>query len=298
MGAMVIDGKGIAKQIRNEVGEEVQKLGERGLVPGLAAIIVGNDPASEVYINMKMKACDKAGIYHETIEKPDETTQEELLRTIEKLNGDMNIHGILVQLPLPRHIDESVVLESIDPLKDVDGFHPLNLGNLFLGTPSFVPCTPLGVQELLVRSGHHPDGKRVVIVGRSNIVGKPLMAMLVQKEKGANATVTMCHTGTTDLGAITREADILIVAMGRPKAITADMVKEGAVVIDVGIHRLDDPSAKRGYSIVGDVDFENVAPKCLAISPVPGGVGPMTIAMLLNNTVLAAKYQAELEGDI
>ena len=293
MTALRIDGKQMATEIREEVAAEVQALiSGSGVTPGLAVVLVGDDPASAVYVRNKGIACEEAGIYSETIHLPATTSEEELLETVRGLNRDSRFHGILVQLPLPPQIDERTALLTIDPDKDVDGLHPLNGGRLLEGQPRFIPATPAGIQVMLMRTGNDPSGKRVVVVGRSNIVGKPLAALLMQKVSGANATVTVCHTGTPDIGAHTREADIVVAAVGRPGTITADMVKEGAVVIDVGMNRVEDATRKSGYRLVGDVDFEAVAEKASAITPVPGGVGPMTIAMLLTNTLRAAKLAA------
>jgi len=289
MAATLIKGSEISKQIKEELKQEVARLKEKhNLVPGLATILVGEDEASKVYVGQKEKTCKELGIHSERINLPGNTTEAELLALVEKLNKDSRIHGILVQLPLPKHINETNVLYAIDPKKDVDGFHPVNVGKLMLGEPDFIPCTPHGIQELLIRSGVKTDGAEAVVVGRSNIVGKPIANMLLQKKKGANATVTICHTGTKDLASHTRRADILIVAAGKPKTITADMVKEGVVVIDVGVNRLE-------TGLVGDVDFETVKEKAKAITPVPGGVGPMTIAMLMLNTVQAAKIQSGIK---
>jgi len=286
MAATLIKGSEISKQIREELKQEVSQLKEKhNLVPGLATILVGEDEASKVYVGQKEKACKELGIHSERINLPGNTTEANLLTLIESLNKNNKIHGILVQLPLPKHINETNVLYAIDPKKDVDGFHPVNVGKLMLGEPDFIPCTPHGIQQLLIRSGIETNGAEAVVVGRSNIVGKPIANMLFQKKKGANATVTVCHTGTKDMAAHTRQADILIVAAGKPKTITADMVKEGVVVIDVGVNRLP-------TGLVGDVDFEAVKEKAKAITPVPGGVGPMTIAMLMYNTVQAAKMQS------
>jgi methylenetetrahydrofolate dehydrogenase (NADP+)/methenyltetrahydrofolate cyclohydrolase len=265
-----------------------------GRPPGLAAVLVGNDPASEVYVKAKAKACEENGLFHETTTMPASTTATALLAKVRELNGDPRVHGILVQSPLPSQIDPKSVYESIAVNKDVDCFHPFNVGKLALGEETFAPCTPKGVVEMLVRSGHPPDGKHVVVVGRSNIVGKPLVNLLVQKQRGANATVTCCHTGTKDVGRFTREADIVVVAAGRPGALTAEMVREGVVVIDVGVNRIADPAAPKGTRLIGDVDFDAVSKKAAAISPVPGGVGPMTITMLLYNTVRAAELEAGL----
>ena len=290
MAAKILDGNKVAQEMRAEMAEEIRALKEEhGITPGLAVVLVGDDPASQVYVRNKGRACEQVGIRSDTYRFPADYPEEELLGLISKLNEDPEVHGILVQLPLPEHIDEEKVLYAIDPNKDVDGFHPVNVGKLMIGKPGFLPCTPHGIQQLLLRSGIEIEGKHVVVVGRSNIVGKPVAMILVQKQKGANATVTICHTGTKDLGYHTRQADILIVAAGRPKTVTADMVKEGAVVVDVGVNRVEDPSSKRGYRLVGDVDFDSVKEKASAITPVPGGVGPMTITMLLRNTIDAAK---------
>lgn len=292
--AKILDGKATAAEIRAEVAEGVKKLqAEKGVTPGLAAVLVGDDPASAVYVRMKGRACDNAGLFSETFQLPQETSQEELIKLIEKLNADDRFHGILVQLPLPSQINESEVLILVSPDKDVDGLHPVNMGRLMTGESPFLPCTPHGVQQLLMRSGYDPEGKKVMICGRSQIVGKPLAMLLMQKNKGANATVTVCHTRTKDLASVTKQADILIAAMGVPEAITADMVSEGTVVVDVGVNRVDDPTAKHGYRLVGDVEYEGVAKKAEAISPVPGGVGPMTIAMLLVNTLKSAQLTAD-----
>jgi len=289
MAATLIKGSEISKQIREELKQEVSQLKEKhNLVPGLATILVGEDEASKVYVGQKEKACKELGIHSERINLPGNITEADLLTLIENLNKTNKIHGILVQLPLPKHINETNVLYAIDPKKDVDGFHPVNVGKLMLGEPDFIPCTPHGIQQLLIRSGIETNGAEAVVVGRSNIVGKPIANMLLQKKKGGNATVTVCHTGTKDIAAHTRRADILIVAAGKPKTITADMVKEGVVVIDVGVNRLP-------AGLVGDVDFEAVKEKAKAITPVPGGVGPMTIAMLMYNTVQAAKIQTGIQ---
>ena len=295
MTAKIISGTEIAKQIRQELTQEIAQLKDKhNLVPGLATVIVGDDPASQVYVGSKVKTCQALGIYSERHDLPVETSEQTLLTLIDRLNKDPKIHGILVQLPLPKHINESNVLIAIDPKKDVDGFHPVNVGKLMIGEPDYLPCTPHGIQELLLRSGIKTEGAEVVIVGRSNIVGKPVANLLLQKKAGANATVTVCHTRTRDLASHTKRADILIVAAGgKPKAITADMVKEGAVVIDVGVHRIG--KTAEGKSILcGDVDFESVKEKAKAITPVPGGVGPMTIVMLMTNTVKAAKLATGL----
>lgn len=294
MPATIIDGEKIAGEIRAELKSEVEELGRRGVVPGLAVILVGEDPASETYVRNKTKACEALGIFSITEKLPGDASEKTILELVDRLNIDRKIHGLLVQLPLPKHVNEQTVLHAISPEKDVDGLHPMNLGRLMLGEPEFIACTPHGIQELLLRSGIDPSGKHVVIIGRSNIVGKPLANILMQKRKGANATVTICHTGTKDIAGHTKAADIVVAAVGKPKTITADMVKDGVVVIDVGMNRVPDPTAKRGYRLVGDVDFEEVRKKAAAISPVPGGVGPMTIAMLLANTVRSAKMKIEL----
>jgi len=290
MAAQVIDGNKIAAQIRGELEKEIKALKDKhGITPGLAVVLVGENPASQQYVKNKNKAAHEIGIYSEQHNLPKETSEAELLALIGRLNAEAKIHGILVQLPLPRHIDEKKVLLLIDPEKDVDGFHPLNLGRMMVGDPAYLPCTPHGVVKMLSYSGFKPAGKHVVVVGRSNIVGKPVANMLVQKSADADATVTVCHSRTKDLPSVTRQADILIAAIGQPEFVTADMVKEGAVVIDVGVNRVDDPSSPKGFRWAGDVKFDEVAAKAAAISPVPGGVGPMTITMLLYNTVESAR---------
>jgi methylenetetrahydrofolate dehydrogenase (NADP+)/methenyltetrahydrofolate cyclohydrolase len=293
MAAQVIDGNAIAARIRSELQLEIKALkDEHGVIPGLAVILVGENPASQQYVKNKNKAAHEIGIYSEQHNLPKETTEAELLALVERLNGEPKIHGILVQLPLPKHIDEKKVLLLIDPEKDVDGFHPMNLGRMMVGDPAYLPCTPHGVVKMLAYSGVKTAGAHVVVVGRSNIVGKPVANMLVQKAENADATVTICHSRTRDLPAVTRQADILIAAIGQPEFVTAEMVKPGAVVIDVGVNRVEDPSSPKGFRWVGDVRFEEVAAKASAISPVPGGVGPMTITMLLYNTVESAKRHA------
>ncbi len=294
MTAQLINGNEIARQIREELRQEIADLkAKHNLVPGLATILVGEDPASQVYVGQKEKASKDLGIYSERHDLPANTSQADLIKLIDRLNRDPKIHGILVQLPLPKHLNEEEVLYAIDPKKDVDGFHPVNVGKLMIGEPDFLPCTPHGIQQLLIRSGVQIEGAEVVVVGRSNIVGKPIANILLQKKKGANATVTVCHTGTRDLAFHTRRADILIVAAGKAKAITADMVKEGVVVIDVGVNQIG--TTKDGKRILaGDVDFDAVKEKAKAITPVPGGVGPMTITMLMMNTVRAAKLATGL----
>jgi methylenetetrahydrofolate dehydrogenase (NADP+)/methenyltetrahydrofolate cyclohydrolase len=290
MTADIISGKEIAQQIRDELKKEIAEFKEKSNVtPGLAVILVGEDPASQVYVGQKSKGCDEVGIIEETFRMDAETKEDVLLNKIDELNNDPKWHGILVQLPLPNHIDEKKVINKISPEKDVDGFHPVNVGKLMIGEDAYLPCTPHGVQQMLMRSGNDPKGKHVVIVGRSNIVGKPMANILIQKKDGANATVTVCHTGTPNIAEHTKQADIVIAAAGRPKTVTADMVKDGVVVIDVGVNRVDAPDTKRGFKLVGDVDFEPVKEKAKAISPVPGGVGPMTVTMLLVNTFESAK---------
>ena len=293
MAARVLNGNEIAAEFRAEVAVSAGQLASTsGVIPGLAAVLVGDDPASAVYVRNKGRACAEAGIFSEIFYWPSHARQDDLLAFIDRLNADSRFHGILVQLPLPEQLDETTVIQRVDPRKDVDGLHPVNQGRVLQGEPAFLPCTPSGVQQLLLRSGYDPAGKHVVIVGRSNIVGKPLAALLMQRAPGGNATVTVCHTRTRDLPDITRQADILVAAMGVPGAIGADMVRKGAVVIDVGINRVDDASRRRGYRLVGDVEYEAVAAKAEAITPVPGGIGPMTIAMLLRNTVEAARHTA------
>lgn len=294
MVAELISGKEVAKTIREELSQKVAALKtEKGVTPGLGVILVGEDPASVSYVTAKGKACEELGIFEETFRMPEDTSEEAVLAKVEELNNDPKFHGILVQLPLPKHIDEEKVLLKINPEKDVDGFHPMNVGKMVVGKSAFLPCTPHGIQELLMRSGNDPAGKHVVIVGRSNIVGKPMMNILVQKAEGANATVTVCHTRTKDMAAMTTQADILIVAAGVPEMIKADMVKDGAVVIDVGVNRVGmKPSKKDPNKMVadlrGDVAFDEVKEKASFITPVPGGVGPMTITMLMVNTYVAA----------
>jgi len=295
MTAVLIEGKPIAEEIRKELRERITFLKSRGIVPGLAVILVGDDAASQTYVRMKGRASEELGMYSRTIFKPQDFTEAGLLQLIDELNADPRVHGILVQLPLPQQIDERKVLVRIDQRKDVDAFHPVNVGKILIGEQTgFMPATPYGIQELLIRTGHAPSGKHVVILGRSNIVGKPLAAMLMQKNERANATVTVCHSRTEGLAEITRTADILISAMGAEAAfVTADMVKPGAVVIDVGSNRVPDASLPRGYRLLGDVDFDSVRMKAAAITPVPGGVGPMTIVMLMHNTVKAAEMMLE-----
>ena len=292
MAYKLISGPAVAEEIYGELRERIAKLKSEGTMPGLAVILVGDDPASQVYVRNKGRKCEELGMHSETIVLPRETTEAELLARIDVLNKDPSIHGFLVQLPLPGHIDEDKVIEAIDPSKDVDGFHPVNVGRMLIGKPGFLPATPAGVQQMLVRSGIETAGKHVVVVGRSNIVGKPMAALMMQRGAGADSTVTVVHSKTPNLAEITRTADILVVGIGKPRYITADMVKDGAVVIDVGTNRIEDPSAPKGSRLVGDVDFENVKDKTAAITPVPGGVGPMTICMLMVNAVVAAENAA------
>lgn len=289
MPAKIISGKEVAASIREELKQRTARLKEKVLTPGLGVILVGEDPASVSYVTAKARGAEEVGIFEETVRLPAESTEEEILRTVDRLNRDPRFHGVLVQLPLPKWVNPERVINYISPEKDVDGFHPINVGRLLRGEPCPLPCTPYGVQQMLVRSGYSPEGKHVVVCGRSNIVGKPLVAMLMQKKPGANATVTVCHTGTPDLKKFTLQADILVAAMGAPRAITADMVREGCVVIDVGVNRIPDPSSPRGFRLVGDCDFEAIREKAEAITPVPGGVGPMTVTMLLMNTIEAAE---------
>jgi methylenetetrahydrofolate dehydrogenase (NADP+) / methenyltetrahydrofolate cyclohydrolase len=289
MTARLIDGKAIAAEIREEARRTGERLlRDRGIRPGLAFILVGEDPASQSYVRSKGKACEELGFHSVTERLPVSATEEEVLSLISRFNRDPLIHGILVQLPLPRQVNESRVIEAIDYRKDVDGFHPVNVGRLVIGLDCLKPCTPAGVQELLVRSGNDPAGKHVVVAGRSNIVGKPVMNLLLQKQKGANAVVTIVHTGAGDLAPFIRQADIVIAAIGRPEAIHGSMLKPGCVVIDVGINRVADPTSPKGSRLIGDVHFASAAEVASAITPVPGGVGPMTIAMLMQNTARAA----------
>ena len=289
MAASILDGKQISKEMRDELTGEVSKLKEQGVVPGLGVLLVGDDPASRSYVTAKEKACERVGIYSKEVRLPATSTKAEILAVVEDYNGDDQIHGILVQLPLPDSSMEESVLLAIDPNKDVDGFHPMNVGRMMVGLQTFLPCTPHGILHILKRSGIEVSGAHVVVVGRSNIVGRPLANMLSQKSEFGNATVTLCHTRTKDVASFTREADIVIAAAGRPNTVTADMVKEGAVIIDVGVNRVEDSSREKGYRLVGDVDFDAIKEKASAITPVPGGVGPMTITMLLYNTVESAR---------
>jgi methylenetetrahydrofolate dehydrogenase (NADP+)/methenyltetrahydrofolate cyclohydrolase len=296
MTAKIIDGKQVAADMREELKAEVAKLKKKGIVPGLGVVLVGEDPASKSYVTAKERACEEIGIYSDDNRLDANTSQQKLLALIRKMNRDPKINGILVQLPLPDGLNESQVLLAIDPAKDVDGFHPMNVGKMVVGEKAFLPCTPHGVIQLLIRSGVTLKGAEVVIVGRSNIVGKPLANMLIQKNDKGNATVTVCHTRTKNLAAHTRRADIVIAAAGKPNTVTADMVKDGAVVIDVGVNRIEDATKKQGFRLVGDVDFDAVKEKASLITPVPGGVGPMTITMLLYNTVESAKRAAGIDA--
>ncbi len=293
MSAKRIDGKLISKEIRDELAKEVENLKKEGITPGLGVILVGEDPASKSYVTAKEKACDSLGIYSDNRHIPKETSEEELLSIIEEMNNDPKIDGILVQLPLPGHIDPDKVIMSISPEKDVDGFHPQSIGKMIMGKETFLPCTPHGVVKLLNYAGIQIEGSHVVVVGRSNIVGKPVANLLLDKSKNGNATVTVCHSRTKNIKEMTLQADILIAAIGKPQFITADMVKDGAVIIDVGVNRVEDSTKKKGFRLVGDVDFEPIKEKAAAITPVPGGVGPMTITMLMYNTVQSAKQRKE-----
>ena len=294
MTAKIIDGKAIAAEIRGEAKQEAQVLLDQGVQPCLAVVLVGNNPASKAYVGSKVRACEETGIKSLKIELAADISEQELLEQVERLNNDDSVHGILVQLPLPHHMDEERVTEHIDPAKDVDGFHPENVGKLSIGIDCLAPCTPSGIPELITHSGIDMSGKHAVVIGRSNIVGKPMMNILVQKGEKANCTVTCCHSGTDHLVNFTRQADILIAAIGVPEFVTAGMVKEGATVIDVGINRVEDIEHSRGYRLVGDVDFDSVKDVAGAITPVPGGVGPMTVAMLMKNTIKAARMIREL----
>lgn len=289
MTAQIIDGKQVAADMRAELKEKVAELKAKGVTPGLAVVLVGDDPASKSYVTAKERACEEIGIYSDDNRLAADTSEEDLLTLIDKLNKDSKVNGILVQLPLPKHIDEDKVLLAIDPAKDVDGFHPINVGKMVVGQDAYLPCTPHGVIQLLLRSNVKLEGAEVVVVGRSNIVGKPVANMLIQKSPTGNATVTVCHTRTKNMAEHVKRADIVIAAAGWPNTVTADMVKDGAVVIDVGVNRVEDATKKRGYRLVGDVDFEGVKEKASLITPVPGGVGPMTITMLLYNTVQSAE---------
>lgn len=287
MSAVIIDGKQIAQDLRSKVAGKVSELKKKGIMPCLAVILVGQNPASVSYVTGKRKALAEVGMLDRSIELPEDISQETLLKEIDKLNKDPDVHGILVQLPLPKTIDEDKIIMAIDPSKDVDGFHPVNVGNLMIGRPGFLPCTPHGIIYLLQKMGIETSGKHAVVIGRSNIVGKPVSILLARKE--VNATVTICHTGTKNMAEITKEADILVVASGHPHTLTKDMVKEGAVIIDVGVNRIPDSSKKSGFRLIGDCDFDDLKESASYITPVPGGVGPMTIAMLMQNTLESAE---------
>ncbi len=289
MAAEIIDGKLIASQIREDLKKDVEKLKQDGITPGLGVILVGADPASKSYVTAKERACDDLGLYSENIKLPEDTSEKDLLALVEEMNNNPKIDGILVQLPLPKHIDTDKVIMSISPSKDVDGFHPESIGKMLMGKDTFLPCTPHGIIKLLLHSKVQVEGANVVVVGRSNIVGKPVANLLLDKSEGGNATVTVCHSRTKNMAEITKKADILIAAIGKAEFITADMIKDGAVVIDVGVNRVEDSSKKRGYRLVGDVEFNTAFEKASKITPVPGGVGPMTITMLMYNTVESAR---------
>ena len=287
MSAVIIDGKQVAADVRAEVANKVAELKKKGIAPCLAVILVGENPASVSYVTGKQKALAEVGMVDRSVHLPESTSEEELLKLIDQLNADDSVHGILVQLPLPKHINEEKVIMAISPEKDVDGFHPVSVGNLMIGRPGFLPCTPHGIIVLLKKAGIETSGKHAVVIGRSNIVGKPVSILLARKD--TNCTVTMCHTGTKNMAEITRQADIIVVASGHPHTLTADMVKEGAVVIDVGVNRIPDASKKSGFRLIGDCDFDDLKEKASFITPVPGGVGPMTIAMLMVNTLESAQ---------
>lgn len=289
MPATILDGKQLAANMRADIAKQVAELkAKHNITPGLGVILIGLDPASTSYVTAKEKACEEAGMHSEDVRVPAETTQEEALALVRKMNADPRIHGILVQLPLPKHIDEAAVINAIVPEKDVDGFTPINVGRMMIGETCFLPCTPHGIIQMLISAGIETSGKHAVVIGRSNIVGKPVAHLLMRKAKGGNATVTVCHTGTKDLASFTKQADILVVAAGRPNTVTGDMIKPGAVVIDVGVNRIPDATKKNGFRLVGDVDFDSAAQVASLITPVPGGVGPMTITMLLYNTLESA----------
>ncbi len=287
MSAVIIDGKQVAADVRAEVAKKTAELKTKGITPCLAVVLVGENPASVSYVTGKQKALAEVGMADRSVKLPESTTEEELLKLIDELNKDDSVHGILVQLPLPKHINEDKIIMAIDPSKDVDGFHPVSVGNLMIGRPGFLPCTPHGIIVMLKKAGIETSGKHAVVIGRSNIVGKPVSILLARKE--VNCTVTMCHTGTVNMAEITKQADIIVVASGHPHTLTKDMVKDGAVVIDVGVNRIPDASKKSGFRLIGDCDFDDLKEKTSFITPVPGGVGPMTIAMLMQNTLEAAE---------
>ena len=289
METKLLKGKPVSDHIKSSLSKKISNLKEDGVIPGLAAVLVGDDPASQVYVRSKSKVFESNNCFSKTFKMPKDSSETQILNLIDKLNNDSKIHGILVQLPLPNHLDSKKILNKVSPSKDVDGFHPLNLGSLFEGNPNFIPCTPNGIIQILDYYNIETSGKHVVVIGRSNIVGKPMFGLLAQKFKIGNATVTMCHTGTKDISTFTKQADIVIAAVGVPEMLTSDMIKDGACLIDVGINRVDDPNLEKGYKLVGDIDIKSVIGKASSVTPVPGGVGPMTITMLLYNTVLAAQ---------
>ena len=289
METKILKGKTVSKHIKRNLSKIISSLKDEGIIPGLAAVLVGEDPASQVYVNSKSKVFESNGCYSETYKMTANSSEQELLNLIEDLNNSSKIHGILIQLPLPKHLDSKKILNSVDPMKDVDGFHPVNLGSLLEGSPNFIPCTPNGIIEILAYYNIETSGKHVVIIGRSNIVGKPMFALLAQKFKVGNSTVTMCHTGTEDISYFTKQADIIVAAVGVPEMLTGDMIKNGACLIDVGINRVEDNNFEKGYRLVGDIHSESVLGKASSLTPVPGGVGPMTITMLLYNTVKSAQ---------
>ena len=291
MSAVIIDGKQVAADVRAEVAAKVAELNKKGIAPCLAVILVGENPASVSYVTGKQKALVEVGMVDRSVHLPESTSEEELLKLIDELNADDSVHGILVQLPLPKHINEEKVIMAISPEKDVDGFHPVSVGNLMIGRPGFLPCTPHGIIVLLQKAGIETSGKHAVVIGRSNIVGKPVSILLARKD--VNCTVTMCHTGTKNMAEITRQADIIVVASGHPHTLTGDMVKDGAVVIDVGVNRIPDSTKKSGFRLIGDCDFDDLKEKTSFITPVPGGVGPMTIAMLMQNTLESAERKGK-----
>ena len=295
MAARILDGKQIAAELRREMADEVARLRGQGIVPGLGVLLVGDNPASRSYVSAKEKACAETGLHSEEVQLPAQASRADILDVVRRFNADPRLHGILVQLPLPEPSLETEVLETVDPAKDVDGFHPVNVGRMMLGLPCFLPCTPHGILHILKRSGIPTRGAHAVVIGRSNIVGRPLANLLSQKSELGNATVTLCHTGSCDVARHTLSADIIIAATGRPHTVTADMVRPGATVIDVGVNRIEDASRPSGYRLVGDVDFESVREVAGAITPVPGGVGPLTIAMLLLNTIISARRHAGLK---
>ena len=289
METKLLKGKPVSDHLKSRLSKKISNLKDDGVIPGLAAVLVGDDPASHVYVRSKSKVFESNNCFSKTYKMPNDSSETQILDLIDKLNNDSKIHGILVQLPLPNHLDSKKILNKVSPSKDVDGFHPLNLGSLFEGNPNFIPCTPNGIIQILDYYAIETSGRHVVVIGRSNIVGKPMFGLLAQKFKIGNATVTMCHTGTKDISTFTKQADIVIAAVGVPEMLTSDMIKDGACLIDVGINRVDDQNSEKGYKLVGDIDIKSVIGKASSVTPVPGGVGPMTITMLLYNTVLAAQ---------